>query len=544
MKRRLATDSLALSFAVALFMALSGNLSFFRALTALAPVSTGADLGFLLGVGLVLVLALTVVTALFALPYLFRPAAALLLLAAAVSAHFMDTYGAVIDGSMIQNILETDRAEVGDLLSVRLVLRVLALGVLPALLVLRTPVVYSGWLREGTHRLALLVVCVALIAGTIAAGYKRFAMVGRSHGELRLLINPTSPLYAAYSYWRRQPEPTEVTAIGEDATRSSSTAARPLLVVLVVGETARAANFSLGGYERETNPLLAALPVLYFSDVTSCGTTTAVSVPCMFSPFGRARYNDRKAKSHESLLDVVQRTGVSVLWRDNNSGCKSTCDRVPRQAGPALHNEAFCTDESCFDEVLLEGLPAWIDGLAGDGLVVLHQQGSHGPAYYKRSPPAFKRFLPECENAAVEACSREQIVNAYDNTILYTDFVLSRLIALLEQTASRFDVALLYVSDHGESLGEGGLYLHGLPWLLAPSEQTHVPMLMWLSSGFGTRGIDRACLARRRGQSHSHDHLFHSVLGLFEVATQIYDPALDLFQPCRTRPTPHLFSER
>jgi lipid A ethanolaminephosphotransferase len=319
---------------------------------------------------------------------------------------------------------------------------------------------------------------------------------------------------------------------------------RPLLVVLVVGETARAANFSLGGYERETNPLLAAQPILYFPNVTSCGTNTAVSVPCMFSPFGQKRYSDTKAKSHESLLDVVQRTGVSVLWRDNNSGCKSTCDRVPRHGGNELRREAFCDGDGCFDEVLLEGLPRWIDGLQGDGLVVLHQQGSHGPAYYKRSPAAFKKFLPECADAAVEACSRQEIVNAYDNTILYTDFVLSRLIGLLEPAAGRFDVAMLYVSDHGESLGEGGLYLHGLPWLFAPSEQTHVPMLVWLSDGFSAdRGIDRACLEQRRHESHSHDDLFHSVLGLFDVATRIYQPELDLFRPCRA-PEPKMLSER
>jgi lipid A ethanolaminephosphotransferase len=218
----------------------------------------------------------------------------------------------------------------------------------------------------------------------------------------------------------------------------------------------------------------------------------------MFSPFGRERYSDRKAKSHESLLDVVQRAGVSVLWRDNNSGCKSTCDRVPREAGTQLHHAAFCEGEDCFDEVLLEGLPAWIAALPGDGLLVLHQQGSHGPAYHKRSPDAFRSSCPSAP-APRSRTARDEIVNAYDNTILYTDFVLSRLIRLLESVTDRFDVVMVYVSDHGESLGERGLYLHGLPWLLAPPEQTHVPMLMWLSDGFSQgRGIDRACLEQRR----------------------------------------------
>jgi len=542
-KPRLGNDSLVLSFGVALYLALSGNLAFFRALLALAPAGTPAPLGLVTVSGGILVLALTAVLSLCALPYLWKPVAIAFLLVAAVCAHFMDAHGAVIDRSMVQNIAETDLGEAGDLVTLNLVLRVLILGVVPALLVVRTQVVYSGWRREGVRRLTLVAACAVVIPGAIAANYKQFALVGRGHSELRLLLNPTSPLYAAWRYWQKRPAPTVITAIGEDATRGAGER-RPLLVVLVVGETARAANFSLGGYERETNPRLQALPILYFDDVTSCGTTTAVSVPCMFSPYGRAKYSDRKAKSHESLLDVVQRTGVSVLWRDNNSGCKKTCTRVPLQDGIELRHEAFCDGDDCFDEVLLEGLPGWIDGLQGDGLVVLHQQGSHGPAYHKRSPAAFKQFLPECAGAAVESCTREEIANAYDNTILYTDFVLSRLIGLLEPEAARFDVAMLYVSDHGESLGENGLYLHGLPWRLAPREQTHVPMLMWLSEGFGaSRGIDRVCLEQGRHESRSHDHLFHSVLGLLDVKTRIYEPELDLFRPCRGA-APRLLSER
>ncbi len=544
MKPQLPRDPLLLSFGVALLLVLSGNLAFFRAVLAVAPADTPTPLGFLAACGGILLLALTLVLSLCALPYLWKPVAITFLIGAAISAHYMDTYGAVIDRSMIQNIAETDPGEVGDLITASLVLRVLLLGVVPAFWLARTPLRFQRWPREALRRAALATVCVLAIAGAIALQYKQFALIGRSHGELRLLINPSSPLYAAWSYVTRRPEPTVVAAIGEDAARGARASGRPILMVLVVGETARAANFSLGGYERATNPLLSKLPVVYFSDVSACGTSTAVSVPCMFSPFGRERYSDKKAKSHESLLDVVQRAGVSVQWRDNNSGCKSTCDRVPKLAGKDMQHPAFCEGEACFDEVLLEGLPEWIDALPGDGFVVLHQQGSHGPAYYKRSPTAFKKFLPECADAAVEGCAREEIVNAYDNTILYTDFVLSRLIGLLQQAEGRFDVAMLYVSDHGESLGEGGLYLHGLPFMFAPREQTHVPMVLWLSDGFSRgRGIERSCLEQRARESHSHDHLFHSVLGLFDVTTRIYQPELDLLRPCRTA-APGVLSER
>jgi lipid A ethanolaminephosphotransferase len=542
---RRAVHPLTLSLGVALFLALTANASFWSALAALVPAGSAGGATLLAATFLILVLALNLVLALFALPYLWKPAAVVLLLAAALCAHFMDTYGAVIDRSMIQNVFETDVREAGELVSPMLALRVLLLGVLPAALIVRAQLRFGSWRRETLGRTALVATTALLVAGTIALQYKHFALIGRSHSELRLLINPTSPIYAAFRYWQKRPAPKGVAPIAEDARRVVPAAGRrPSLVVLVVGETARAANFSLGGYARETNPLLAKLPIVYFDDVSSCGTNTAVSVPCMFSPYGRERYSDRKAKSHESLLDVLQRTGVSVLWRDNNSGCKSACDRVPSVAGSALRHPDFCVGDDCFDEVLLEGLPAWIDSLSGDGFVVLHQQGSHGPAYHKRSPAIFKRFLPECADAAVESCSREEIVNAYDNTILYTDYVLARLIALLGREAARFDVAMLYVSDHGESLGENGLYLHGLPWLLAPETQTRVPMLAWLSDGFAAgRKLDRSCLVERRHEGLSHDHLFHSVLGLFDVRTAIYSRDLDLFAPCRDLP-PVLLSER
>lgn len=536
---------LTLSLGVALFLALTANASFWRALAAQAPVESASGAALLGATFLVLVLLLNLVLALFALPYLWKPAAVLLLLAAALCAHFMDAYGTVIDRSMIQNVVETDAREAGDLVSPLLVLRVLLLGVLPAVLVVRARLHWSGWRREATGRAALVAVSALLVLGAVGLQYKQFAMIGRTHSELRLLINPTSPLYAAWSAWRKRPEPKTVRPIAEDARRTVPVEGRrPRLVVLVVGETARAANFSLGGYGRETNPLLAGLPIVYFDGVTSCGTDTRTSVPCMFSPYGRAGYSDRKAKSHESLLDVLQRTGISVLWRDNNSGCKSACDRVPTLAGSALHHPAHCTDEGCFDEVLLEGLPEWIDALAGDAFVVLHQQGSHGPAYHKRSPPSFKRFLPECASAAVENCSRAEIVNAYDNTIVYTDYVLAHLIAMLQKEAARFDVAMLYVSDHGESLGENGLYLHGLPWLLAPEEQTRVPMVAWLSDGFAAGlHVDRSCLAQRRHDRLSHDHVFHSILGVYDIRTGIYSRDLDLFAPCRDLP-PVVLSER
>jgi lipid A ethanolaminephosphotransferase len=250
----------------------------------------------------------------------------------------------------------------------------------------------------------------------------------------------------------------------------------------------------------------------------------------MFLDVGRGQYDGKLAYRREGLLDVLQRAGIRVLWRDNNAGCKGVCDRVPstRVAGK-------CPDGECLDEALLDGLQAEIDRLDTDTVIALHMNGSHGPAYYKRYPPAFEVFTPACRSNELDRCSRESIVNAYDNTLRYTDHVLARAIDLLKANAQRFDTAMLYVSDHGESLGESGLYLHGIPYALAPSEQTRVPMVLWLSDGLrGNLGVDAACLRARRDEALSHDNLFHSMLGLSSVRTAAYRPERDLFHPCRS----------
>jgi lipid A ethanolaminephosphotransferase len=204
-----------------------------------------------------------------------------------------------------------------------------------------------------------------------------------------------------------------------------------------------------------------------------------------------------------------------------------------------LHAPGVCLADGCLDEALLTGLGQRLAALPAERrergvLLVLHQMGSHGPAYYKRSPAALKPFQPECTSSALQDCERQAVINAYDNSIAYTDRVLAGAIDWLSGQSKQYDPLLLYVSDHGESLGEGGLYLHGLPFMFAPSEQTRVPMLIWLSAGFDAdRGLDRVCLAQRRTETRSHDDLFHSVLGLFDVKSRIYEPALDLFRPCR-----------
>jgi lipid A ethanolaminephosphotransferase len=306
--------------------------------------------------------------------------------------------------------------------------------------------------------------------------------------------------------------------------------------VIVVGEAARASEFSLNGYARDTNPELSKLDIVNYRNVTSCGTETAVSVPCMFSKFTREDYSDSKAKRSENLLDVLKHAGFDLLWKDNNSSSRGVAVRIGEQNVQDLKVPGLCHDTECYDEILLYQLQDYIDKLANDGVIVLHMKGSHGPAYYLRSPEKFKKFLPECRTNQLQDCPRQELINAYDNTIVYSDYVLSQVIKLLQQNNQRFDTAMLYMADHGESTGEKGIYLHAAPYMIAPDEQTHIGALQWFSPSFLQRmKLDKSCLLRKADEPLSQDNLFHSVLGLLDVKTSAYDTSLDMFASCTAK---------
>jgi lipid A ethanolaminephosphotransferase len=411
---------------------------------------------------------------------------------------------------------------------------------LPSLLIARLDVQFPkggrGLLKRGGVAGASLVVATLLLL----VFFKSLAPALREHRELRFLLTPTNYIQATNSYLRAKfSVPVVVAPLGRDAIRGAmwNGKARKTVTFIVVGETARAMNFSLNGYQRNTNPLLSKQQgLINFTDVQSCGTATAVSLPCLFSVLGRENYSESKAHGQEGLLDVLSHAGFQVLWRDNNSGCKGVCARVQYEdLSVAAPGDTFCVDGECYDERLLEGLPELIRKSDKDLVVVLHQKGSHGPAYAKRYPRTFARFTPECNGSEFERCSPASITAAYDNTIVYTDYFLSKTIDLLRRSseADNVDTAMLYFSDHGESLGEKNMYLHGAPYMLAPREQTQVPMMLWMSDRYSERfHIDRTCLMARRSQSFSHDNIFHSVLGMLNVSTAVLNPKLDLFNAC------------
>ncbi|RYE76086.1 MAG: phosphoethanolamine transferase, partial [Oxalobacteraceae bacterium] len=368
--------------------------------------------------------------------------------------------------------------------------------------------------------------------GSFAGGFEKF--------ETR--IEPAVPWQMAVAYHRYLDTLAEMQGMLHSANQipplhnlTDAGANQPSTLVLVIGESTNRQRMSLYGYPRKTTPELAASDVINFPHVTACGTNTEVSLPCMFSPYGRRHYDEKQIRRHESVLHVMEHAGIKTLWRDNQSGCKGVCDGLEVQRPEEQPEPRLCKGNHCLDEILLSGLESALQRNPRDLVIVLHQLGNHGPAYSQRYPDAFRRFMPTCDEPDLGKCSREQIVNSYDNALLYTDHFLAQALQRL-QVQGTHEAALIYVSDHGESLGENGVYLHGLPYAIAPREQTEVPMLLWLSPGFaGASGIDAACLRARAAQPASHDYLFHTMLGLMQVQTAAYDGAFDLLDGCRGR---------
>ncbi|MDD1609767.1 MAG: phosphoethanolamine--lipid A transferase [Methylococcaceae bacterium] len=527
-----------LVFLTALFLATVDNQAFLTAIFKVVDTSGLGSSHFKVAVFIALIALFSLLLSFFASKYVFKPIVILILILAAIISFFMDSYGVIVDVSMIQNIVETDSKEATELLSAHLVRHVVLVGLLPALCLYRIDIQYSSFFKELGTRCVLIILISTVLGGIVFTYYKDFALIDRNNRALRYFINPNYPIYALGKYIKRSlnPEVITITAIGKDAQQINTwkTRGKKSIVVVVVGETARAQNFSLNGYAQNTNPLLSQEAIINFPDTHSCGTATAESVPCMFSDFGRSDYSDSKAKHYENVLDVLTHAGINVLWRDNNSGCKGVCDRVTTESMEKLTVPEICNDKGCFDEILLQGLQEQIDKFSNDGVIVLHQKGSHGPAYYQRYPETFKKFMPECASNQVQDCPQQQIINAYDNSILYTDYFLTYLIHILQKNTDRYNTALLYMSDHGESLGEKGIYLHGLPYKFAPDEQIHIPFILWLSPEFATSfNIDTDCLAQHSGEEYSHDNLFHSLLGMLDVQTGEYDAELDIFNRCR-----------
>jgi lipid A ethanolaminephosphotransferase len=474
-------------------------------------------------------------------PYIGKPVVMVLLLISSFANYAMYHYGIYIDSDMIRNVMETHPGEALDLFTFSAFLWVLVLGILPSVVLARIQIVYHASLKEVFRRIALIFACGIVISAIAAVSYKEYAAFGRNNRNVTRLINPSNYLYSTFRYFQKQAlQNQSFITLDPYAKHVPYKKKHVSVFVIVVGETARSMNFSINGYPRNTNPNLSKQDIISFKDVASAGTSTAYSLPAMFSSLPNKSFNVENARYRENLLDVLQQTGYDILWRENDNGCKGVCERVTTQNMIDIKEFDFakyCDSTYCYDEVLLQGLEDYIKSIKKDTVIVLHMIGSHGPTYYRRYPDEFKKYQPACDTAEIQKCSKEAIVNTYDNTILYTDYVLSGLINILKKFEA-FETGMLYVSDHGESLGENNIYLHGLPYMIAPEEQTKVPMLLWLSDKMKRENyINSECLASyARNTSISHDFVFSSVLSLMNVNTKDYNPKFDFLRSCRRTP--------
>jgi lipid A ethanolaminephosphotransferase len=528
-----------LTLLISLFFTLFFNFSFFRKTLAVYPINSHNIL-FLMSLAVILFGAINLVLSLLIflmnmllrlvrLKVIYKRFFLVIFFFATAAAYVMDSYSVVIDDTMLLNIMKTDSKETMDLLTWKLLFYFVFLFILPMLFIYKTKIEESTFKEELLAKLKTIGLSIVVIFAMLFSFGKFYASFFREQKPLRYYTNPTYWIYSTGKFgsnFFQNPNRT-LEALGRNSVVPAQDKDRDL-VILVVGETARRDKFSLNGNPHETNPLLKKENVISFTNVTSCGTSTAISVPCMFSHFGRGNFSVDNANSTENLLDVLSHTkAIDTLWRDNNSDSKGVAIRAKYEDFKTSATNTIC-DPECRDEGMLVGLQEHIDKVQKkDIFIVLHQMGNHGPAYYKRYPKRFEIFKPVCLTSELEKCTNEEIANTYDNAILYTDYFLSKVIELLKKNSKKFNTAMLYVSDHGESLGENGIYLHGLPYMMAPSEQKNIAMIMWFGGGM-EKETNYVALRKNIDKPYSHDNVFHTVLGMFEVESSAYKPEMDI----------------
>ena len=438
-------------------------------------------------------------------------------------------YGTTMTPDMVRNFLQTDSREAMMYFSISS-LSICVFLLLPSGLLLLGGAKYKLSLPEQCRRAGLCALFLLIGVLLLMSQLQPFSALMRNDKSLRYLIAPFNVVYSTASTLLRdqntdQKRERQIVDVNPTAL---TTPERPTVFVLVIGETARSANWQLAGYKRETTPRLASMDIINIPTVQACGTSTDVSLPCMLSRVGRRDYDRKRILSEESLPSLLQRSGLNVTWIDNQSGSKGTSDGV--RTVFLNQNEALCAKGECMDMAFVDDLKARLSQLKNRErqVLILHMMGSHGPAYDQRSEDPDKVFGAVCTDPSFRSCSSEQIINAYDASIRYTDRVIAELIKTLS-ARKNVNTALIYVSDHGESLGENGLFLHGAPYYVSPDVQRIVPMVMWLSDEFKEDyKVSGAVIEKNIQKTVTHDHLYHTVLGLLNVKSSTYEKQWDL----------------
>ncbi len=439
----------------------------------------------------------------------------LMAFANAITFYFIMTYQVVLDKSMMGNLLNTNFAEASSYFHSKLILYIVIFGALPAWFLIKIRL-------SGASRLSLIAFIVSLFVFSSSWFYfssANWLWIDKHSKKVGSLIMPWSYLVNMVRYQSSLQKMTRPQQLLPDATFNSD---EKTIIVLVIGESARAKSFSLYGHKKMTNPALANAGVTVLKDTTACSTYTTASLRCILS---HTDSGSEFSTPYEPLPSYLHRHGIDVIWRTNNWGePKLNVHEYLRDSELSKN----CQGEGCVhDEVLLANLEERIRASNKNKVfITLHQSGSHGPAYHSKYPARFDVFKPVCRSVELHQCSQAELINAYDNTILYTDYFLAQVISMLksfDDTATMF----LYISDHGESLGEHGLYLHGTPLIFAPDEQKKVPFILWMSPEFA----DQQALAQERIEkrtSHSHRNVFHTVMGGFDMTSEVYDESLDI----------------
>lgn len=507
---------------VALYIVATANFGFFTQVLSIYPVST--NIGFIISIIGLLFGLMWLVFQLLCYRVIAKPVLIALVMIAAVCSYFTDAYGTIFDTNMLINSMQTDQAEAMGLMSLSFFIRVFLLGIIPAVIIAKLNIKQVPLRRALLQKVVTLIAAIALIAACLLPFGDQYATFFRQHKMVRSYANPITPIYSVIKlgmdYTNKLRRPDTMILHATDAKRSTamSRSKKPKLMVFVVGETVRADHIGLNGYKRDTMPLLASQPDIYsFKNATSCGTSTAYSVPCMFSYADRSDYNPDEADYNENVLDTLNKQGVNVIWRDNNSSSKGVADRVTFEDYRTAKTNPNC-DVECRDIGMLDGFENLVKtgNAPQDTLILLHQMGNHGPAYYQRYPKEFEEYKPVCMNNELSKCDDQSVINAYDNAIRYTDYFLHNVIDTLKAYEQDYDVVMVYMSDHGESLGENNIYLHGMPYAIAPDAQKQVPIIIWSPEG---NDIDKNSLVSMVDKPVSHDFITPTLLNFFDITT-------------------------
>jgi lipid A ethanolaminephosphotransferase len=423
----------------------------------------------------------------------------------AIAVYFVNTYSVIIDESMIGNVLNTKYEESSSFFSFKLLLYLILFGIVPSFYIVKAKITTIP-LKQFFITISL---SLLFIIGLAFANASNWLWIDKNSKTLGGLAMPWSYTVNLSLFYIHESKKNEKEILLPNATIKDN---QKSVVVLIIGESARSQNFSLYGYSKNTNPLLSKISNLYHFKANSVATYTTAGVKGILE-------HTRTDDLYEILPNYLFRNNVEVFWRTTNWG------EPPIHIEQYQNREAllpFCKSEnSNYDEVLFAGIKEQILASKKNKiLIVLHTSTSHGPTYSKKYPPQFEVFKPVCNSVELGKCSQTELINAYDNTIVYTDYILSNVIENLKQL-KQYNSTMIFISDHGESLGEKNLYMHGLPLSIAPKEQYEIPFIVWLSD---------SSKKLKPNKILSQGHVFHSVLNFLKIESPIYNEDLNIFE--------------